>query len=111
MFLPGLDQVIPIRKGMVPALVYSGSRNQTLLAMEVISELLRLLGMLSTRTVLALYNSKVLLNLLLNGEGEKWRCKTLPFYTIRKTRPPSSLGSLFIVTGLVGSRCLRIMIS
>jgi hypothetical protein len=38
--------------------------------MEVISELLRLLGMLSTRTVLALYNSKVLLNLLLNGDAK-----------------------------------------
>jgi hypothetical protein len=32
----------------------------------------------------------------------KWRCKTLPFYTIRKTRPPSLLGKLFMVTGLVG---------
>jgi hypothetical protein len=29
----------------------------------------------------------------------KWRCKTLPFYTIRKTRPPRLLGRLFIVIG------------
>jgi hypothetical protein len=40
----------------------------------------------------------------------EWRSKTLPFYTIRKTRPPSLLGRLFIVTGLVGTRRLRIMI-
>jgi hypothetical protein len=29
----------------------------------------------------------------------KCRCKTLPFYTIRKTWPPRSLGRLFIVIG------------
>jgi hypothetical protein len=29
----------------------------------------------------------------------KWRCKTLPFYTIRKRRPPRLLGRLFIVIG------------
>jgi hypothetical protein len=38
-----------------------------------------------------------------------WRCKTLPFYTIRKTRPPSLLGRLFIVIGLVGSIRLQIL--
>ena len=29
--------------------------------------------------------------------------QALPFYTIRKTRPPRLLGSLFIVIGLSGS--------
>jgi hypothetical protein len=29
--------------------------------------------------------------------------QALPFYTIRKTRPPRLLGSLFIVIGLYGS--------
>jgi hypothetical protein len=36
-------------------------------------------------------------------EKGKMEVQALPFYAIRKTRPPSLLGSLFIVIGLSGS--------
>jgi hypothetical protein len=35
--------------------------------------------------------------------GDAKLCPSI--YTFRKKRPPKSLGRLFIVTGLVGSRC------
>jgi hypothetical protein len=36
-------------------------------------------------------------------EKGKMEVQALPFYAIRKTRPPILLGSLFIVIGLSGS--------
>jgi hypothetical protein len=44
-------------------------------------------------------------NLLLNGKGDNG-AQTLPFYTIRKTRPPRLLGSIYLVIGwLVQDTC------
>jgi hypothetical protein len=36
-------------------------------------------------------------------EKGKMKVQALPFYAVRKTRPPRLLGSLFIVIGLSGS--------
>jgi hypothetical protein len=43
-------------------------------------------------------------------KGKNGDAKLCPSILSEKTRPPSSLGRLFIVTGLVGSRCLQIML-